>query len=98
MLPEKGLDLPASMDRALIPQEDDRASDLPEHVGEKGPDIQAVQGSSAKLEIQRDARSPRGHCEGTDRRDPIVFIEMVADRRLAARSPGAGDVRDEQKA
>lgn len=98
MLSEKGLDLPASMNRALIPQQDDRAADLSEQVGEKGPDIQTVQGASAKLERQGDARSPRGHREGTDRRDAIVFVQVVEDRGVAAGRPGAGHVGDEQKA
>jgi hypothetical protein len=74
MLPEKGRDLPAAMDSALIPQEDDGAADVPEQRREKGPDIQPVKGLPVQPEIQRDAPPPRRDREGTDGRQAVMFV------------------------
>jgi len=91
---KKRLDLSAPMDGPLIPQQDDRSADVVEQVLEEGADIQAGQVPLAKPEIQRDVLPPGRYREGTDRRDAIMFVEMVEKRRLAPRRPCAGDGGD----
>ncbi len=98
MFKEKLLDFFTSMDGPLIPQQDDRPADMVEQVLEKGADIQAVQVPLAKPEIQRDVLPLGRHREGTERRAAILFVEMVEERRLAPRRPGAGDGGDQQEA
>jgi hypothetical protein len=86
------------MSPSLIPQQHDLPADVLEHIFEKGTDIQAVQVSLAKPEIQRDVLPLGRHREGTERRDAVLFVEVVEERRLAPRRPGAGDGGDQQEA
>jgi len=85
------------MDRAPIPEEHDGAAEVAEQGCEEGADIQAVKRPCLKLQTESNMPPSWGHRERRDRRQPVVFVEMVHAWRAPARGPRAGHIGNEQK-
>src|SRR4030042_3824628 len=49
------------------------------------------------MEVEADVLASEAHGDRRDRRDPVVTVAVPDDRGLAAGSPGAADVRDQQE-
>lgn len=91
------LDFPTAMDRSPIPQQDHRPPKMPEQVLQERSDIQPREIAGTKVKIEGQPPSSGRHGQGTDRRDPVLLVEIVNDRRFPFGGPGAGHVRDEQE-
>jgi len=91
------LDLTAAMDHSPIPQQDHRPPKMPEQVFEEGSDIQPREIAGTKMKIEGQSSPLGGHGQGADRRDSILFVEIVNERCFSFGSPGAGHVGDEQE-
>lgn len=92
------LDFPAPMDGSSIPQQDHRSPKMPEQVFEEGLHIQSREIAGATLKIEGQPSSFGRDRQGADCRDPVLFVEIVNERRLSFWGPGAGHVGDEQEA
>jgi len=91
------VDLATAMDRSPIPQQDHGPPKMPEQVLQEGSDIQPREIAGAKIEIEGQSSPLGGHGQGADRRDSILFVEIVNERCFSFGSPGAGHVGDEQE-
>ena len=98
MVKKELLDFFPPVDSSPIPQQHHRTVKMPEQVSEEGPDIQASEIPGATLDIKGQPPSFRGHGKGADGRNSVPLVEMVKEGRLPFRSPGAGDIGNEQKA
>ncbi len=81
MVSDPLFDFPATMDRSPIPQQGHRPPKMPEQVVQERLDIQPCEIASAKLEKEGQSPSLGRHRQGTDRRDPVLFVEIVNDGR-----------------
>ena len=91
------LNLPATMNGSAIPEQNHRSPEMPEQMLKERLDIQACEIAGAKLKIERQPPSFGGQRQGADRRDPVLFVAIVNDRRFPFGGPGAGHVGDEQE-
>jgi hypothetical protein len=91
MVKKKLLDFFPPMNGSPIPQQEDWSPKMPEEILEEGSDIQAREIPGAKLDIKGQALSFRGNRQRTDRRNSVLLVGMVKERRLPFRSPGAGN-------
>jgi hypothetical protein len=93
---ERGDRMP-SMDRAAVPEQVDRAPQMPEEVLEERADVETAESARATPEVERDA-SPfgRDHQPATDR-EAIVTVPVTHARRLPFGRPGPADVGNEQE-
>ncbi len=92
------LDFPTAMDRSPIPQQDHGPPKMPDQVLKEGPNVQACEIVGAQLKIEGQPSSSGRHGQSTDRRDPVLLVEIVNERRFPFGGPGAGHVGDEQEA
>lgn len=90
-------DLAAAMDGSPIPQQDHWPPKMPEQVFKECSDIQPCEIAGAKIEIEGQSSPLGGHGQGADRRDSILFVEIVNDGRRSFWGPSAGHVGDEQE-
>jgi len=97
MLPKIRRDFTAAMDRAAIPEDDEGTAEVAEQGCEEGADIQAVERPVLESQVEPEMAPSRGHRERRDRREPVVFVEMVHVRGAPARGPRAGHIGNEQK-
>lgn len=89
MLRQKRLELAPSMDRMLIPDQDDRATDRVQQVTEKDDHLFAADGFCVGLNVQLDLALSRCHAQGTDQVQAFVVFETGTNgRRLPTRGPG----------
>lgn len=89
MLVQKGLDRAPAMDRMLVPDQDDRASDQPQQMAEKDDHLLAADGFLVGLQMQLDLPLARRHAQRTDQIQAFVVFETRANgRRLPTRGPG----------
>lgn len=86
------------VNRSSIPQQEDMAFEMFENARRKTGHIQTVKIFSAQAEIERQTFLLRGNRKGADGGNPILFVEMIEKRRFASGRPGAGNIRNEQKA
>jgi len=98
MVQEKLFDFFTAVDRSPIPQQDHRASKMFEQRFKERTNIQTVEVSRPKSEIEDQAFPFRRHRQGIDRGNPILFVKVIEDRGSPFRSPGATDVWNEQEA
>jgi len=91
-------DLPAAMDRSPIPQQDHRPPKMAEQVLQERSDIEPCEIVGAQMKIEGQSLSFGRHRQSTNRRDSVLFVEIVHERCFSFGSPGAGHVGDEQEA
>jgi hypothetical protein len=92
MFKEPLLDFFTPVDGSPIPQQDHRPLKMPQQVFEEGSDIQSSEIACAKLEIKGQTPSFWGHCQSTDRRNSVLFVEIVKEGRLPFGGPSTSDV------
>ncbi len=88
----------AAMDRAPIPQQDNRAPQVPKQVLEEGADIQSREIAGAQREREGQPFSLGRDGQRTDRGDPMLLGDVAYDGGTALRRPRAGYGGDEQEA
>jgi hypothetical protein len=98
MVSDPLLDLAAAMDCSPIPQQDHGSPKVPEQVLKERSDIQSREIARAKLKVKGQPSSLGRDRQGADRRDPVLFVEIVHQGCFAFWGPGAGHVGDEQEA
>jgi hypothetical protein len=98
MLQEKFLNFFTTMNGSSIPQQENRSAKMLEEIFEEGSDIQTSEISGANLNIKGQTFPFWGYRQRTDRRDSILFVEMVKVWGLPPRSPSPSDRGNKQKA
>lgn len=98
MLRKKLLNLFTTVDRTPIPQQDHGIPDVFKQLFKERTNIQTVKIPLPKPEVERQALPFRRYHQGIDGGNPVLFIEVIEDRGLSLRSPGATNVWDEQEA
>jgi len=86
------------MDGGSIPQQEHTSPDMSEQLFKERPNIQTGEIPCPKPEIKGQPLSLRGYRQGTDRGNPILFVQVVKDRGFSFRSPGPTNVWNEQEA
>ncbi len=97
MAVEERLDVLAGVNAAAIPEEHDRSPDLPQEVAQEEHDLGLRDVLPVEVEVEAKALPSEAHGHRRDRGDPVMSIAVPDDRGLTARSPGAPDIRDQQK-
>jgi hypothetical protein len=93
-----GVDRRPSMNRAAVPQHDDRA---PDRTQERAAEVRHVRGLEVMrlaADIQTHGLALRRYREHGQRREPIMLVVVADDRRVPLRRPGAAARRQEQQA
>jgi hypothetical protein len=98
MAKQKLRDLFSAMNSSPIPQEKDGALKMLEQSLEKAADIQAGKIALPKLNIESQPFPFRRDGQRTDRRNPMLFVNVIAMGRMAPGSPGTGNRRNKQEA
>ena len=98
MLSQEVLHCPAAVDRALVPEQDQGAAKMLEQVPEKSSDIQAVEASGLKANVQGHAAPSGRHRQGTDRGDMSLLVVIPGIGRLALGCLRPLEVGNEQEA
>ena len=88
----------STMNGSPIPQQDHGTPQMPKQRTQEGSDIQPRAVAMTQPERARHSPMLGRHGQRTDRGDPILFVQVAHDRRVAFRRPGTGHVRNEQKA
>ena len=91
------LNLLAPVDGAAVPQENDRAPEMPEQMLQEREDMQASEVVATQPDIKADALAIGGDADRVDGRDLVLPVKVVQVRCLSAKRPGAFNVRNEQK-
>src|SRR3990172_6705648 len=86
------------VDAAAIPKQDDRSPDLPKQVVQEESHFNLRHVLPVEMQIEPDSLSSKADGNRRDRRDAVVPVAMPDDRCLAARRPGAANVRDQEEA
>lgn len=95
---QQRLDSRVAMDRAIVPQQNDRAGQLLEQVLQETSDIRAFETAPPKLEIQGQMAVLGRQRYGADRRNLLMFEQIFHRWRSTFRSPSPFHIRDQQKA
>jgi hypothetical protein len=98
MLCKKLLNLFTTVDRAPIPQQDHGVSDVFKQLFKERTNIQTVKIPLPKPEVERQAFPFGRYHQGIDGGNSVLFVEVIEDRGLSFRGPGATNVWDEQEA
>jgi hypothetical protein len=98
MVQEKALNFFTPVDGTPIPQQDHGSPEMFEQFFKERTNIQTVKIPRPKSEIKSQAFPLRGHRQCIDGGNPVLFVEVIEDRSLPFRSPGAADVWNEQEA
>jgi len=88
-------DLAPPMDRATIPQENDRAPEMPKQVPEEGPNVEPGEIPGLAAQVQRQPPVLGRHRHAAADREPVVPVTVEQARRLPSGRPGAADVGNE---
>jgi len=86
------------MDGGSIPQQEHGSPDMLEQPFKERSNIQTGEIPCSKSEIKGQPLSLRGYRQGTNRGNPILFVQVVEDRSFPFWSPGATNVWNEQEA
>lgn len=88
----------AAMNRASVPEENDRPPQMAEQVLAELDDLFAPEGAAPELKIEGHSLMLGRERDRLEAVDPALFIPHQAVRRVASRRPGALEGGDEQKA
>lgn len=81
-----------------IPQQDHGSPEMFEQPLEERPNIQTGEIPCPKPKIKSQPLSLWGYQQGTDRGNPVLFVEVIEDGGFPFRSPSATNVWNEQEA
>lgn len=95
---QKCFHLFAAMDGRPIPQKDQRPPKMFQQIFQKSPHVQPVQIPPVELDKKGQPFPLGRYGQGTDRRNLVLFVEMIDIRRFSLGSPRPRDRRNEQKA
>jgi hypothetical protein len=98
MLCKKLLNFFTAVNRAPIPQQDHGVPDMFKQLFKERTNIQTVKIPRPEPEVERQAFPFRRYHQCIDGGNPVLFVEVIEDRGLSFRSPGATNVWDEQEA
>jgi hypothetical protein len=85
------------VDRASVPEEEDRSTDVVQEGAHEGHHLHPGEVLVMKPEIERQVLPLGRHGEGRDGGDPIPLVAMAEQGCLAHGSPGLTDMGDEQE-
>ena len=88
----------APVDRAAVPKEHHRASQVPQKVTQESNDLHASDVARVEAKIQSETLSGWRHGDAGDNGNPIPPIAVLENRSLPDWCPGLTDVRDEEEA
>jgi len=86
------------MDRALVPEQDQRAAEVSQELPEEPADIQPIEAAALEPDVQRQTAPPGRDRQRTDGGDVALFVEIPGMRGVPSGCPGALKVGDEQEA
>ena len=85
------------MNAPAVPQQDEGAAEVTEHVPEKNRHLAATDIVLIEVHIEPQAMSWRAHRKGRDSRYLVAPVTMMDHRRFPTGSPGAPDIGEQQK-
>lgn len=88
----------ALVNRPAVPEEEDRAVQVPQQQAEEHGDLDMADVGEVQVAVEPEAVAVRADGDGGDRRNALVRIPMTQQRRDPARRPSAADRRDQQEA
>jgi hypothetical protein len=98
-IPDKALfNFLSAVNGGPIPQQDHGSPEMSEQPLEERPNIQTGEIPSPKPKIKSHPLSLWGYRQGTDRGNPVLFVEVIEDGGFPFRSPSAPNVWNEQEA
>lgn len=86
------------MDRAAIPEQDDRTAQVPLQAAEELEDLETADVLAVELHIQAHVSSAGRDCESRDGGDAVPPIAVMQQRSPALGGPRASNSRDQEKA
>jgi len=86
------------VNRALIPEQDQRAAEVSQELPEEPANIQPIEAAGLEPDVQRQAAPAGRDRQRTDGRDVALLVEIPCIRGVPSGCPGALEVRDEQEA
>lgn len=87
----------SAMNRAGVPEDDDRAPEMAQELAEKGADIGRPDIGTVELEVEAALPSPGAEREGRNNGQAIVALPVAEERRLAPRGPRPSDRGDQEE-
>jgi len=91
------LDLRPAVDRAAVPEHDDRAREVSEEEPQEERDLDLRDVVAVEVRVQPAAMPPRAHGQRGDRRDLVAPVAVAQQRCLAPRRPGAAHRGQQEK-
>lgn len=86
-----------AMDGTVVQQHDQVAGNLRQEMAQEESDLLALDVVLVELAVQRAVETPRTDGDPRDGRDPVVTVTVPQDWRLAYRTPGFEDGRDQKE-
>ena len=97
MLAEEISDDDAPVNRAAVPKEHHRPTQMPEKVAQESNDLHAGDVDRMEAEVQPETLSGWGHGDAGDDGNAIPAIAVFENRGLPDWRPGPADIKDEQE-
>lgn len=94
---EEVFDLRPAVDGAAVPEQDDRAGQVPEQEPQEQRDFDLRDIVAVEVRVQSTAVAARAHGQRRDRRHLVASIAMADDRRLSPRGPGSAHGGQQEK-
>lgn len=94
----EGADRVSLVNRAAVPEQHDRSSEMAEQMAKEGADLWVLDVLRVEAVVQAETTAPRAHGDARDHGDPIAPVVVVEKRRLSARRPGLADTRNQEEA
>jgi len=88
----------ATVDAAVVPQDEHRPPQMTEQVAEEGTDLGVVDVGGVELVVEAHVLAPRTDRHAGDDGDLVVPLPEAQKRRLPPRRPGLADTGDQQEA
>lgn len=94
----QGVDRVAVMDRRIVEQQHDRATQLTKQLTDKLADAHLIQVVRVEAKVQAQPLAARAHRDGGNHRNLVTTRAMAMHRRLPPRRPGLDDGGDQEEA
>lgn len=88
----------ATVDRGVVPDDDDVTAQMPEQVTQEVRDGLAINVAVMELIVESHTSPDRADRDAADDRDPVATVAVSDHRRLSSRRPGPEQRRDQLEA
>jgi hypothetical protein len=86
------------VNRAAVPQHDDVATEMPQQRAQEISDVDRLKVPRLPAEVQAQLLALRGHGQGGEGREPVMFVAIGDDGRVPLGGPGPATRGDQPKA